>query len=374
MSGNSENLRRTPLYDLHLASGARMVGFGGWEMPVSYEGQVAEHHAVRHAAGIFDTSHMGQVRLRGERVWDFLAVLLPANMRCLAAGQARYSPMCTPEGGVVDDLIVSRLENGDAFIVVNAATAEKDVQWITRQLRELGFNDVELADESNRWAMLAFQGPQSLEMLEGLLPGTAWSRTKAFTVYECEVEGALNIVSRTGYTGENGVEILCPPAQAPGWWERLVKAGATPAGLGARDSLRLEMGMALYGQDLSEEISPVEAGLGWTVHLKRDDAFVGRPVLERQKAEGPSRTRVGLKLDSRRPLRPDDRVLMNEQEIGKLTSGGFSPTLGAGIGLALVDRRAAEGQSELTIESRGKQMRATVVDPPFVSVKSKPVK
>jgi aminomethyltransferase len=357
---------RTPLFDAHVALGARMVPFGGWEMPLQYEGQLAEHEAVRRRVGLFDVSHMGQVRLTGARVWEFLALLVPGNTGRLADGDSLYTTLCNEQGGVVDDLIVSRLGPAEAFAVINAATTDGDLAWMLDKRDELGFEDVGLFDEREDWAMLAVQGPEALGLLERLVPGTRWSGTKPFTLHVREVDGALLLVSRTGYTGEDGVELLCPPDRAAAWWNRLIEAGAVPCGLAARDSLRLEMGYPLYGQDLDTETSPLEGGIGWTVCFRKPEAFIGRAALERQKAEGAPRVRVGLRFDGRRPMRHGDVVSDGERPIGRVTSGGFSPTAGVGIGLALVERRAAQGKATLFVDKGGRPVEAAVVKPPFV--------
>ena len=346
-----------------------MTGFGGWDMPVHYGSQVAEHEAVRNAAGMFDVSHMGQVRFLGDRVLHFLAQLVPGNPWRLDDGGSLYTCLCTPGGGVVDDLIITRLTEKEGFTVVNAATREKDVAWMRAQRDALGFQDVEMIDESDHWAMIAVQGPEALGLVEKLIGGQRWRETLAFRMYTMTLKGRPHLVSRTGYTGENGIELLCPAELATEWWNLFLDAGIKPAGLGARDSLRLEMGYCLYGQDLDETISPIEGGIGWSVSFKKQDQFIGREVLERQKQDGAPRKSVGLRIDSRRPLRHGDPVTDGEREIGVVTSGGFSPTLGCGIAMALVDRAAAEGKETLTIVSRGKEIPATVQRPPFVKKK-----
>jgi len=366
MSSGDAALLRTPLYDAHVRLKGRMVPFGGWEMPVDYGSQISEHETVRNAVGIFDVSHMGQVRLRGERVLSFLAHLVPGNVPRLVDGASLYTAMCNDRGGTVDDLIVSRVAQDEVFAVVNASTRPNDVAWMRAKATALGFGEIDIADESDSWAMIAVQGPQALGVMEKLLPQKQWSETESFTLHHVQAEGESLIVSRTGYTGEDGVELLVPAARANEWWIKLLSLGAKPCGLGARDSLRLEMGYALYGQDLSEDISPLEGGIGWTVALRRPEKFVGREALEGQRAAGLPRVRIGVKLDSRKPLRHGDKVLAGGVEVGELTSGGFSPTLGVGIGLALVDRAKTEGREFVEISSRGKSVEAQVVKPPFI--------
>ncbi len=367
MSSDATALQRTPLHDSHVRLGARMVPFGGWDMPVVYDSQIAEHEAVRAACGIFDVSHMGQVRFRGAGAGEFLSWLVPGNIARLADGGSLYTTLCNEEGGVIDDLIVSRLSGEEYFAVVNAATREKDIAWMRAKAATRAGGAVTIEDESERWAMIAVQGPEALGILDNLVPEGGWSGTKPFSIHSVRSAGSDLLVSRTGYTGEDGVELLCPAAGAATWWEKLLKLGAKPCGLAARDSLRLEMGYCLYGQDLDETISPFEGGIGWTVSWKKPGDYIGRGALERQRAEGPPRTRIGLKLESRKPLRHGDRVLSDGTDIGVVTSGGYSPTANVGIGLALVDTDQAEGKSVLEVAGRGKPVAAQVVKPPFIS-------
>ncbi len=365
----SIDLRRTPLYDIHKRLGARIVPFAGWEMPVDYGSQLAEHAAVRERAGIFDVSHMGQVRLVGARALEFLDRLVPGDVQRLGDGESLYTNLCTPQGTVIDDLIVTRVHATEAFAVINAGTSAKDIAWIRRCQDDLGFADVDVLDECDRWAMIALQGPHALAVLETLLPKVKWSATKAFTLHPCD--GLL--ISRTGYTGEDGAEILCPPDQAEKWWKAMQEAGAAPCGLGSRDSLRLEMGYPLYGQDMDETVTPLEAGIGWTIGWKKTADFIGRGALESEKARGQRRRRIGLVIDSRRPLRHGDKVHINGDNVGEITSGGFSPTLGVGIALALVDRALSEGHRQAEIEVRGTRIAARIAKPPFVTPGSRKV-
>lgn len=362
-------LRQTPLHQAHLDLNAQMTGFGGWDMPVHYGSQVAEHEAVRTASGMFDVSHMGQVRFLGKDYLKFLALLVPGNPWRLADGGSLYTCLCKPDGGVVDDLIITRLTSQEGFTVVNAATREKDVAWMEAQRDALGFHNVQIIDESDRWAMIAVQGPSALPIVEKLIGGQRWTETKPFTMFTMTLKGLPHLISRTGYTGEDGIELLCPADLAVEWWNEFLKSGVQPAGLGARDSLRLEMGYCLYGQDLDETISPIEGGIGWSVSLKKEDPFIGREVLERQKKDGAPRMSIGLRIDSRRPLRHGDEVTDGQNHVGIVTSGGYSPTLGCGIAMALVDREAIEGKDALMILSRGKEIPAAVQRPPFVKKK-----
>ncbi len=358
-------LKRTPLYHAHVASGARMTEFGGWDMPLSYSGQLAEHRAVRTGVGIFDVSHMGQVRITGAEALPYLQMLLPADFSALKHTEAKYSQLCTELGGVVDDLIVSRVGDHEFFAVVNAGTREKDGEWMRAKARQMGFGDVEIADESSDWAMIAVQGPAALAMLDKLIPAAKWSATKAFTLHPFMHQGEICLLSRTGYTGETGAELIVPAPQAEEWWHLLVDAGAVPCGLASRDSLRLEAGYCLYGSDLDEKTTPVEAGLSWSIGWKKPEKFLGRTILEKQKAEGAGRKLVALRTDSRRPLRHGDKVTSGGVEVGEVTSGGFSPGLEAGIALAYIKTDAVTS-TNLEVQQRGAGTPARIVKAPFV--------
>lgn len=359
-------IRKTVLHDEHARLGARFAPFAGWDMPLNYpKGQVAEHAAVRTAAGLFDVSHMGQVRLLGPGVVDFLAWLVPADVRALGDGKSVYTMLCNAQGGVQDDLIITRLSELEWFAVINAAMAEADIAWIRARAAEHGFNG-QITDECDQWAMIALQGPKALAMAADFIGDAALADSAPFTMHAY----GGRLVSRTGYTGEDGVEILCPPSEAPAIWRALVDAGAEPAGLAARDSLRLEMGYPLYGNDLSESITPVEAGLGWTVSVKKMDAFIGSPVLLAQKRDGAPRARIGLATGGRRPLRAGDAVLLDGREVGVVTSGGFSPTRGEGVGIALVDS-AAKGAEAFEASRDGRAFPVQRARIPFATPGSK---
>lgn len=366
-SPNDVPLKKTPLYADHVRLGARMTPFGGWDMPLQYKGQLAEHEAVRKGVGMFDVSHMGQARFRGARALEYLQRLVPGNIARLGDGASLYTQLCTPTGGVVDDLIISRLGPEHFFTVINASTSEKDVAWMRQQAAALGFGDVSIENESARWAMIAVQGPEAFRVLNALVPGGDWSATPAFTLHSFVYEGEEHYLSRTGYTGEVGGEILCPAAKASAWWGRLLDAGVQPCGLAARDSLRLEVGYCLYGNDLDETTSPVEAGLGWSVGWKKSEPFVGRDVLERHRAQGVTRRLVGLKLATRRPLRHGDPVVLEDgAKVGEVTSGGYSPGLGVGVGLAYVAASALDAKSPIFVQTRAEKCPAEVTKPPFV--------
>ncbi|MGH8129640.1 MAG: glycine cleavage system aminomethyltransferase GcvT [Steroidobacteraceae bacterium] len=351
--------RRTPLYDLHVAAAARMVDFGGWDMPVSYRSQIEEHHAVRRDAGMFDVSHMCTVDLRGAGARPLLLRLLANDVgRLTAPGKALYSCMLRPDGGVIDDLIAYFLDERWFRLVVNAGTADKDVAWIKEHAKQIGVAVVPRRD----LAMIAVQGPQARAKTTGLLPEACRSPAGAlgaFSSFPCDEW----LVARTGYTGEDGYEIMLPAESAPDFWQSLGAAGVELCGLGARDTLRLEAGMNLYGNDMDETVSPLESGLGWTVALEGMRDFIGKEALERQRAAGSARKLVGLLLLERGVLRSHQTVFAGAAGEGEVTSGTFSPTLERSIGLARVPAAAA-GQVEVDI--RGKRIPARIVKPPFV--------
>jgi aminomethyltransferase len=352
--------QRTPLYDAHLAAGARMVPFAGWEMPIHYGSQIEEHHAVRGGAGMFDVSHMNQMDLEGPQAEAFLRMLLPNDVARLAEGQALYSCMLNEQGGILDDLIVYRLAPGRYRVVANAATREPDLAWIRAHLQDW---DARL-DTRSDLAMIAVQGPRARDAVLGLLDAGDRARVAALDPFHAAELGSGWLVGRTGYTGEDGFEIMLPGGQAPGLWERLLGVGVRPAGLGARDTLRLEAGMLLYGQDMDESVTPLESGLGWTVAWEpADRAFIGREALEVQRAAGPTRRLVGLVLEGRAVPRAGYAVHLPGGGSGVVTSGTFSPTLQRGIALARVPTRSGEAAE---VEIRGRRVPARVVKPRLV--------
>lgn len=350
---------KTPLYDTHVAAGARLVDFGGWDMPVHYGSQIEEHHAVRRDAGMFDVSHMLTVDVAGQGARDYLRRLLANDVsRLKESGRALYSCMLNETGGVVDDLIVYFLGDSGYRVVVNAGNREKDLAWMTQHSK--GF-EVEIRPRTDL-AMIAVQGPQARSRAARLLGDHAAAALalKPFSGGEL----SPYFISRTGYTGEDGWEIMLPVAQAAGLWAALREAAVRPCGLGARDTLRLEAGMNLYGNDMDEQISPLESGLAWTVAFDpADRAFIGRAALQAQRDAGVQRKLVGLVLQERGVLRSHQKVLVPGLDEGEITSGTFSPTLERSIGLARVP--AAAGES-VSVEIRGKQLPATVVKIPFV--------
>ena len=350
-------LKRTALHQRHQEAGARLVDFAGWEMPLHYGSQIEEHHAVRRGAGVFDVSHMRAVGFRGPGSEAALRRLLANDVaRIREDGGGLYGCMLNEDGGVLDDLIVFRLQAGRFLAVVNAATAEQDIAWFHRQAE--GLDTAVEAREGH--SLLAVQGPRARQLALRVLPGAeAASALKPFRGAEV---GEL-FVSRTGYTGEDGLEILCPDDDAVDLWDTLLAAGATPCGLAARDTLRLEAGLNLYGQDMDPETTPLESGLAWTIAWEpRDRLFIGRAALEAQRAAGVPRQRVGLILEGRGVMRAGQRVRCGEAA-GVVTSGSFAPTVGGSVALARVDAGAGE---RAEVEIRGRWQPARRVDPPFV--------
>ncbi len=351
---------RTALYDKHIEAGARMVDFAGWDMPIHYGSQIEEHHTVRESAGMFDVSHMVVVDLKGAGVRDFLRRLLANDVAKLKTpGKALYSCMLNESAGVIDDLITYYLADDFYRMVVNAATREKDLDWMRRQAE--GF-DVELTERSDL-SMIAIQGPQAREKVCGLLENGDRTAAEALGVFFGQQVGEL-FIARTGYTGEDGFEIMVPNGDAPAFWDALLGTGVKPIGLGARDTLRLEAGMNLYGTDMDETISPLEAGLAWTVAwepAERD--FIGRKALEQQKADGVAQKFVGLVLEERGVLRSHQKIVVAGVGEGEITSGTFSPTLGVAIAMGRVPAGTGE---RCEVEIRNKRLPARIVKPPFV--------
>jgi aminomethyltransferase len=341
-----EDLRRTPLYDEHKAIGARLVDFAGWEMPVQYEGIKAEHNAVRNHAGLFDVSHMGEALFRGPDAEEAVQRLVTRDVSRLDEGQAGYSAVCYEDGGTVDDVIVCRRAD-DFLIVVNASNRVKDLDHFRNYTEDL---DVEVADESDDWALLALQGPEAADLLQDLTDADL-STLKPFRFVEGEVAGAKAMISRTGYTGEDGFELYLSPGDAPHVWREILETGATPAGLGARDTLRLEAGMCLYGNELDPETTPLEAGIGFAIHLDKEQEFIGQEALKREKEEGLRKKLVGFEVEGRGIARHDYPVREGDETVGRVTSGTLSPTLGKAIGLALVSP-GVEDRFEVVIRDR----------------------
>jgi len=351
-------LKHTPLFEAHLEAGARMVDFGGWEMPIHYGSQIGEHHRVRQASGMFDVSHMTVVDLEGPGTRDFLSRLLANDVaRLREPGKALYSCMLNERGGVIDDLIVYFLDQTHFRLVVNAATRDKDLAWLGEQ--SAGF-DLQLL-ERPQLAMLAVQGPQARAAVCELLENDTEQQAEQLKpFYAVRLDDWF--IARTGYTGEDGFEITLPADDAVALWRDLLAAGVAPCGLGARDTLRLEAGMSLYGQDLDEIATPLESGLAWTVVLDGDRDFIGRDALLAQRSAGVPRRLTGLILEDRGVLRPHQQVITSAGP-GELTSGSFAPTLERAIGLARIPAGAGGG---CQVDIRGRLLTARMVKPPFV--------
>lgn len=366
MASPDTSLARTPLYSLHLALESRMVPFSGWEMPVQYSGIGKEHQAVRQQAGIFDISHMGKFRFSGRNALEELQRLVPTDLSNLQPHQAQYTVLLNPDAGIIDDLIFyyqgeDASGNQKVVAIVNAATLEKDKAWF---LSQLDSQKIQLEDESGDRVLLAVQGPTAVSQLQAFVDADL-SGVPRFGHLESKVLGQPSFLARTGYTGEDGFEVMLSPETGLNLWQALLEAGVVPCGLGARDTLRLEAAMALYGQDIDDTTTPLEAGLGWLVHLDRVSDFIGRSVLVNQKQAGVEKRLVGLQMGGRNIARHDYPVLLEGEPIGKVTSGTLSPTLGYPIALAYVPSALAKLGQTVGVEIRGKDYPATVVKRPF---------
>jgi aminomethyltransferase len=345
-------LKRTPLHDRHVAAGAKLVPFAGWEMPVQYEGVKPEHLATRERSGVFDVSHMGEVATSGPDALRFLQRVLSNDVSKIAIGGAQYSLLCREDGGVLDDLFTYRLGDTEYLTVTNAANHDKDFAWFAKQAE--GF-DVTVTDVADRYAMLAVQGPAAREILQAMSDAPLPAR---FHAAQRTIGGARMLVCGTGYTGEDGVELLCDPADAPALWDELLRRGVAPVGLAARDTLRLEVCYHLYGNDLMESRGPIEAGLGWA--CKEDTGFIGSDAVRATREQGPSEKLVAFTMK--------DGIARQGNPVvggGEVTSGTMSPSLGIGIGMAYVPADKAEPGTELEIDVRGKTRGAVVAKKPL---------
>ena len=355
---------KTPLYNSHLQAGAKMVDFGGWDMPIHYGSQLEEHHKVRQSAGVFDVSHMTIVDVKGEQSRDYLRYLLANDIDRLSyPGKALYSAMLTEAGTVLDDLIVYNM-GGWYRLIVNCATREKDLAWMHKQAASF---KVELEEKTDR-AMLAIQGPQAQSKLLSILPGEQQKIVSELKVFQGLATATGEwFFARTGYTGEDGFELILPATQAETFWQQLLAAGIAPIGLGARDTLRLEAGMNLYGLDMDENVSPLSAGMAWTIAWEESSRnFIGKAALEAQKAAGVKTIQVGLILEDRGVMRSHQKVFVVEggqEQEGEITSGSFSPTLGYSIALARVPNTK---QVIAEVEIRNKRVKVAIVKPPFI--------
>lgn len=351
---------KTVLFDIHNEIGAKMVPFGGWDMPLHYGSQLKEHHVVRQKAGMFDVSHMLALDITGAGSEDFLRNLLANDVAKLEQrGKALYSCMLNPDAGVIDDLIVYYMAPGSYRMVVNAGTAEKDLNWMEQLVSAY---DAEITARRDL-AMIALQGPQARDLTQALLPEPLREPSAKLKPFFAVAEGDW-LVARTGYTGEDGYEVSMPATEAVGFWKGLAGAGVAPCGLGARDTLRLEAGMNLYGHDMDESISPLESGLNWTIAWEPEEReFIGRQALEAKRNKVDNPQFVGLVLEGRGVLRDHLKVYSGDKEIGEITSGGFGPTLEKSIALARIDQGFGES---CEVDMRGKRLQVRVVTPPFV--------
>lgn len=356
-------LTRTSLYEAHVHAGARMVDFAGWEMPVQYTSILAEHRAVRTRAGLFDVSHMGEVEVVGTGATETIQRLVPNDASRLALGQGMYTPMCTPSGGIVDDVTVFRLADQRWWLVVNAATTAKDVAWIRTHTQ-----NAEIRDVSADVALVALQGPRAQGILQRLTQFDLAALAFFHLAERVEVGGVRSTISRTGYTGEDGFELACAWEAAPTLWAALIEVGRPegliPVGLGARDTLRLEAGLMLYGMDIDETTSPLEAPLGWTVKWEKGD-FIGREALLQQKAHGVERKLVGLEMVDRAVPRHGYALIAGGGAVGHVTSGTFGPTVEKGIGMGYLSKAHTKPGTMIAVEVRGNRAQARVVKLPF---------
>lgn len=365
----AEQLRRTPLYDAHVKAGAKMVPFGGWEMPLHYGSQIEEHLNTRKAVSLFDVSHMGEVEVTGADALALIQEIVTQDASTLGDGDEVYTVMCREDGGLIDDLIVTRFGPEEYFLVVNAGTYDKDVAAMQAVAERLKLPAARLRPCAEEWAMIAVQGPRWAGACEAAIGAGPWQGLKSFKAIKMEYGAEDLIVSITGYTGEPGAELICRPSVAIALWDALCAAGARPAGLAARDTLRLEKGYCLSGQDFTEENNPYEIVLGRVVKLGKP-SFTGRAVLEKIKAEGPKQKLMGLLPQGRRMARHGAAVIVDGQTIGTVTSGGFGPSLGAPIALAYLKTEFAEKGREVEIDLGRTTTTATVVRPPFYPPKS----
>ena len=359
-------LRRTPLYDLNKAHGGRMVDFAGWEMPVQFTSIIEEHKAVRSVAGLFDASHMGEVTVAGKDAEAFLDYVLTNRVTGMEKGRVLYSLMCYETGGVVDDLLVYKRDVGDYLLCLNASNKEKGVQWLTEHVGDF---EVEARDVSDDYALIALQGPKAFDILRHISDADFRSlRYYHFT--EGTIGSSPCLISRTGYTGELGVELFLKPDYAEEVAEEILRegegTGLVLAGLGARDSLRLEAGYSLYGHEISETISPVQANLMWTVKLKKTSDFIGKAAIESEKSQGPAKRIVFFRTGGRRIARQGTAVFNGDEQVGEVVSGTFSPMLSEAIGSALVNAECV--QAELSVELGRKREPVSIVKPPFIEL------
>ncbi len=365
-------LKQSPLYQLCRNEGCRVVPFAGWEMPIQFSGLLKEHHAVRHEAGLFDISHMGVLRLEGSNPKAVLQKLVPSDLNRIGPGEACYTVLLNKEGGIIDDLIVYDLganneKKETLLIVINAACYSNDINWLQQHISP---SNIHISDAKKDGVLLALQGPKSQEILEnyckeslGNLPHFGHRQIQLKGIKQADSYPLF--IARTGYTGEDGFELLLTGEQGKILWQKLINEGIIPCGLGARDTLRLEAGMHLYGNDLDSTTTPFEAGLGWIVHLEMLEQFIGRDVLEKQAKEGLNQRLVSLKLQGRAIARKGHKAFFQDKLIGRITSGSWSPTLNEAIALAYVPTEYSKVGNELLIEIREKKYPAKIIKKPF---------
>lgn len=360
------DLKRTPLFEVYREYGGKTIDFGGWELPVQFSGIKDEHEAVRTKAGLFDVSHMGEVDVKGPGSLSFLQKMLTNDIAKLKQGGAQYSAMCYENGGTVDDLIVYKRAEDDYLLVVNAANTEKDFNWLQAHLSE----DVQIKNVSSDYTQLALQGPSAEKILQKLSGNTALSEIGFFKFKEnVMINGISTMVSRTGYTGEDGFEIYSDSENGPALWKAIMDAGneegVQPIGLGARDTLRFEAKLPLYGQELSADITPIEAGIGFAVKVDKEVDFFGKAVLAEQKEKGAPRKLVGIEMIDRGIPRHGYKVYSGDKVIGEVTTGTQSPTLKKNVGLVLIDKEFSVLDAEVEVEIRSKRLKAVIIQTPF---------
>lgn len=363
-------LKQTPLYEVYKEYGGKTIDFGGWDLPVQFSSIKQEHEAVRTKAGLFDVSHMGEIEVSGTDSLIFLQKVLTNDVAKINTGAAQYSAMCYENGGTVDDLLTYKLAENHYLLVVNASNIEKDFEWLQKHVTK----DVILTNLSEDFAQLALQGPLAEEILKKINPSVDYAGIKYFHFQnKVNLAGKEVLLSRTGYTGEDGFEIYCQRGDAKHLWKEILTIGedlgVLPCGLGARDTLRFEATLALYGQELSSDITPLEAGIGFAVKLNKETDFIGKEVLKRQKEEGLARKLVGLEMIDKGIPRHGYKVFTNGKQIGEVTTGTQSPTLKKNIGLALIQVDYAALETEVEVEIRGKHLKARVIQTPFYKKK-----
>lgn len=361
----SKTLKQTPLFNHYKDYGGKTIDFGGWDLPVQFSSIKNEHQAVRTKAGLFDVSHMGEVLVTGEGALSYLQKMMTNDVSKLKIGQAQYTAMCYEDGGTVDDLLIYKRDEGNYLLVVNASNLEKDVEWMNQHITP----NVVVEDKSNDYGLLAIQGPLAEKTLQKLTKEPL-NEIKFFRFKEdVQVSGQNVLISRTGYTGEDGFELYASPEAIVILWDEILKAGESdgvvPAGLGARDTLRFESGLPLYGQELSQDISPLEAGLGFVVKLNKAEDFIGKEALSKQKENGVPRKLVGLEMIDKGIPRTGYKVFLDEEEIGEVTTGTQSPTLNKNIGFALLNTENAKVGTEVIVQVRKRMLKAVIISTPF---------